>query len=122
MIYFSCHRECTIRHHQDRNPLSFLIDCVVTKLRPYLLLNCLFAVEESPASVHTTNSDVSKSLMIFSSSGVIESCSFLLPSKTENERGMPSASMNNSIWTIGFGRCSFEIPYFLKSSSSSISK
>ena len=110
------------RQKSCKNPLSFLTDCVVTKPRPWMLLNFLFAVEESPESVQTIKSDVPKSFRIFFSNGVMEGCSFWFPSKTEKERGMPSASMNSPICTMGLGRCSFETPYFLKSSSSSISK
>ena len=85
-------------------------------------VNADLAVEESPESVHTMKSEASKSLIIFFSNGVMEGCSFWFPSKTEKERGMPSASINSPIWTIGLGLCSFETPYFRKLSSCSISK
>ena len=110
------------RHHSFNSFLSFLMDCVVMKLRSPKLLNRRFASDESPASVHTTNLDNSKSRMICSSRGFREACSFWLPGLMQNARGMPDLSMNNPIWTIGLGRCSLLGPYCFRPDSCSNSK
>jgi hypothetical protein len=75
------------------------------------VLNSLFSLEESPASVHTTNLDSPNSSMIVRSRGLSVTCSEVLPGVMRKASGMPSASMNRPICTIGLGRCSLETPY-----------
>ena len=70
---------------------------MVTNFLLLVLLNFLLAVEASPASVHTTNFDVLKSLIIFSSSGVKVICSLVLPGVISKAKGIPFPSINNPI-------------------------
>ena len=72
--------------------------------------------------MHTTNLEIPKSAMTFSSSGVSVPCSDSLPGCTSKASGMPSASMSIPICTSGSGWCCLECPYILKPSSASISK
>lgn len=72
--------------------------------------------------MHTINLESLKSSNIFCSVGVKVVYSFVLPDIILNARGIPSPSMNSSIWTMGLGLCSLDGPYCFKPSSCSISK
>ena len=90
--------------------MSFFGEVAVTNCRSPALLNSRLAREESPASVQTTNFDRPKSDTILSSSGTIMGCSLELPGARQKARGIPPASMNSPICTIGLGLCSLETP------------
>ena len=74
------------------------------------MLNRRLLALPSPASEQKMNSLQSKSCRIFDSKGFKVVCSFLFPGKISKARGIPSASINNPIVTIGFGRCSLLFP------------
>ena len=77
--------------------LIFLRDCVTIYEQFFCILNSLFSLEASPASVHTTNFVIPKSFIIFFSTGMSEGCSFSLPGNMTNERGKPLPSIRSPI-------------------------
>ena len=74
------------------------------------LLNLRLFTLPSPASEQKMNSLQLKSRIIVDSSGFKVVCSFWLPGKISKARGIPSASINKPIVTIGFGLFSLLFP------------
>ena len=62
--------------HSFKCPLIFFNDCVTIYERFCILLNFLFSFDASPASVHTTSLESSKSCIICFSNGFNVVCSF----------------------------------------------